>query len=334
MESKESIQHLIVRLFAGEAIPEEKIEIQEWLNLSSENRKLFSELKDVWLAAGIDSNADGYHTDKALQQFRKKIAAENQKKLRRRRIGEFLTYAAIVLLLIGLPLSWYAGRKAAKERDSYTTITSAAGDKTSMVLPDSTHVWLNSGSKLTFNNNFRKGSRDVFLEGEAFFSVIRDEENPFFVRTAFCEVEVLGTRFNVKDYPNEEKMTTTVVEGSVRISSSRQQAVVKPRQKLVFHKPRKEMKIYKLEDTRPETEWKDGRLVFRNESLEDLKLKLERWFDVDILFADEEVKKERFTGILERESILEAVSYFGYSRKVGYRIEGNKITFYTKQSEN
>ena len=134
MKSNESIQRLIIRLFTGEAIPEEKLEIQEWLNLSSENRKLFSELKDIWLAAGIDSNADGYKSDKALQKFTKKIAAENQKKLRRRRIGEFLKYAAIVLLLIGLPLSWFAGRKALKDRDSYTTITSAAGDKTSMVL--------------------------------------------------------------------------------------------------------------------------------------------------------------------------------------------------------
>ena len=85
------------------------------------------------------------------------------------------------------------------------------------------------------------------------------------------------------------------------------------------------MNLYTLNDVAPDTEWKDGRLIFRNQSLEELEPMLERWFDVDIVFADEEVKKRRYTGVLIRESILEAISYFDLSNLVECQIQGNKI---------
>ncbi len=90
------------------------------------------------------------------------------------------------------------------------------------------------------------------------------------------------------------------------------------------------MKRYQLDDVALDTEWRNGRMVFRNESLADLELKLERWFDVDIEFADEAVKRLRFSGVLERESILEAIQYFDYSKYVSYKIKGNTITFYSE----
>jgi len=116
-----------------------------------------------------------------------------------------------------------------------------------------------------------------------------------------------------------------LVEGSVNISSKYGSTLMKPDEKLVFDKESKKMEVQELTDTAPDTEWKDGRFVFRNESLAELKPKLERWFDVDIVFGDELVKNRRFTGVLGRESILEAVSYFDLSNFVICRIEGNKI---------
>jgi len=94
------------------------------------------------------------------------------------------------------------------------------------------------------------------------------------------------------------------------------------------------MKLIEVSDLLPETEWKDGRLVFRNQSLGELEQKLERWFDVEIEFSDELVKARRFTGILEHESILEVVLYFGHSKYVEYRIKDNIITFFTKKQNS
>lgn len=329
MTSEESIHILIVRLFTGEASPDEKKIIGTWLNQSPDNLKFYNDLKEIWLSSGVEENADQYNLDHAIQQFSKKIKTGSTRNVRRLFIYSALKYAAIALLVLSIPFGYYLGNKKGAVNDSFTTITCALGDKTNLILPDSSVVCLNSGSKLSFNNNFKKGERQVYLEGEAYFSVTKDKKNPFRIRTKDIEVEVLGTEFNLKAYADENVVSTTLVEGSVKISSSKQKTVIKPGQKLVYSKESEKMALYELADLSPETEWKDGRLVFRNESLGDLELKLERWFDVDIILADEAVKIRKFTGTLERESILEVMSYFSLAHSVDYKLDGNIITFYT-----
>jgi transmembrane sensor len=108
--------------------------------------------------------------------------------------------------------------------------------------------------------------------------------------------------------------------------------MIKPGQKYVFERKTNAANVLNLDDMSPEIEWINGRLVFRNQSLADLELTLERWFDVEIEFADDLVKTRRFSGTLERESILEVISYFGISQYVDYSIKGNVITFYSAKS--
>jgi len=323
MENNPDINVLLIRLFSGEAEPEEKKEIADWLDLSAENKKLYSDLQEIWLSSGIQNNADDYHLEDAVLKFKNQISKETLNQKKQIDFNRFLKYAAILILLLSLPLSYYIGTRNNTD-DSITTISCAFGDKSSIILPDSSRVWLNSGSKLTFSSDFKNG-RKVSLEGEAFFSVAKDKNHPFRVKTAEVEVEVLGTKFNLKAYPEEKSVSTTLVEGSVNISSKYQSTLMKPDQKLVYDKESKKLVVQELTDTDPETEWKDGRFVFRNESLAELKPKLERWFDVDIVFGDDMVKDRRFTGVLGRESILEAVSYFDLSNFVSCQIQGNKI---------
>ena len=329
MGENNNIHLKIIRLFTGEANPDEKREVGGWLNQSEGNRKLFKDLQEIWLATGVSGNSDSYDIEKAIRKFNDRINP-TAKKGKSFRLSEILKYAAIVILLLSLPIFYFLGKNEVLVDDSFTTITCVFGDKSTVTLPDGSRAWLNSGSKLTFNNNFQSGYRKVYLEGEAYFSVKKDEKIPFKVKASDIEIEVLGTEFNLKAYPDESTISTTLAEGSVEIKSNFQKTVMKPNQKVVFNRADNKMTLYNLKDISPETEWKDGRLVFRNESLEELELKLERWFDVDIVFADQEVKKRRFTGILERESILEVVSYFNYSEYVGYKIKDNEITFYSK----
>lgn len=324
MENQTDINVLLIRLLSGDADPEEKKEIAVWLDQSAENKKLYSDLQEIWLSSGIKTNADDYHLEEAIQKFRDQIRKTETTPVRKINFNRILKYAAIVLLALALPFSYYMGIRSNSKDGSVTTISCAYGDKSSIVLPDNSHVWLNSGSKLTFNSNFRDG-RKVALEGEAFFEVSKDKHHPFEVKTADVKIEVLGTKFNLKAYSDEKSVSTTLVEGSVKISSEYQHELMKPDQKMTFDKESKQMTVEKLTDTSLETDWKDGRFVFRNETLAELKPKLERWFDVDIVFGDEQVKNRRFTGVLGRESILEAVSYFDLSNFVTCRIEGNKI---------
>jgi ferric-dicitrate binding protein FerR (iron transport regulator) len=330
MENQADINILIIRLLSGEATAHEKGNIEEWLSHSADNRKLYSDLQEIWLSTGALQNADNYDVESAIWKFRNRISTEKEKLKYQSRIITLLKYAAVAILIIALPFSYYFGVRNTGQQ-SATTVSCAFGDKSSIILPDSSRVWLNSGSKLTFNSDFKNGGREVILEGEAYFSVSKHKDNPFLVKTSDIEIEVLGTKFNVKAYPEENSISTTLVEGSIQISSKSQNALMKPNQKLVFDKESQKMVMVKLADTAPETEWKEGRLVFRNQTLEELRPKLERWFDVDIVFSDDQVKQLRFTGILERESILEVVYYFDLSNRVSCHIQGNKVII---KSEN
>ncbi len=329
METSNYIHALLIGLFSGEITPEEKKVIDTWLGQSSGNRKLYADFKEIWLACGVPGNADQYQTERAIKLFRERIAAEKPAK-KIFVLSGFMKYAAILLLIMALPLSYYLGRHAGNVQSKMISISCAYGDRTDIVLPDSSHVWLNSGSKLSFDNNFEKYGRNLFLEGEAYFSVTKNKKSPFRVKTKDIEVEVLGTEFDLKAYSDDPDISATLVTGSIKINSKTQQALLSPSQKITYSKKSRCMTLDKLTDTHAETDWKEGRLVFKNESLEDLKPELERWFDVEIVFADNAVKDRRFTGILQRESILEAVSYFGLSKHVAYQYNGNKIIFYSK----
>jgi len=331
MKNSTDINILIIRLLSGEADADEKKIIADWLKLSKENNKLYTDLKEIWLSSGLQSNADNYQLEEAIRNFRKQISKSKNQQIHRINFISYLKYAAVAILVLALPFSYYIGTRSNPHENSMTTISCAFGDKSSIVLADSSRVWLNSGSKLTFSSNFKLDDRKVFLEGEAFFSVTKDKKHPFKVKTTEIEIEVLGTKFNLKAYPEENSISTTLVEGSVKISSKYQNTLIKPNQKLVFDKGSEIMKIIELSDTAPDTEWKDGRMVFRNESLGELESTLERWFDVEIVFADEKAKTRRFTGVLQRESILEVISYFDRSRFVSCKIQGNKIII---KSEN
>ncbi|MFV0377953.1 MAG: FecR domain-containing protein [Mangrovibacterium sp.] len=319
---EDNIHNLIIRLFDGEANPEEKRQIKDWLEQDEKNRSLYADLKEIWLSGSRPSE---YDIPKAVQKFLLRIRKPEQSK---RILIQMLRYAALVLLILSIPFSFFLGKRFTGTGAEFTTITCAFGDKSTILLPDNTEVNLNSGSTLVFENDFTH-RRNVTLCGEAFFKVAKNEKLPFVVNASDLELKVLGTSFNVKAYPDEDNVSATLVEGRIQVTSGSAQLELSAYQKVTYDTHNKEMKVAAVSDVDPEIEWKDGRLVFRNESLGEMELKLERWFDVDIDLADEAVANRRFTGSLDRESILEALSYFANANALDYSINKNRITFYT-----
>ncbi|MGD9558549.1 MAG: FecR family protein [Mangrovibacterium sp.] len=329
MHSGLDIHQIIIHFFSGEAGEEEKHALKKWLAKDSRNKKLFNDLKEIWESSEMHVNPDQYDVDLAVARFKRRIKAKSNDS-HRWNVRQWGRYAAVVLFVLSLPIFFYWGKASRSVSGTTTTVWCAQGDKTSVILPDSSLVWLNSGSRLIFNSDFRSGSRLVCLEGEAYFSVKKDPDRPFHVRTSGLDVTVLGTEFNLKAYAGEENVTATLVKGSLKVCGGRQSTVLKPAQKVIFDREKKKMVILELTDLSPEIEWRNGRLVFLNQSLEELKPKLERWFDVEIQFADHLVKERKFTGTIERESILNVISYFDRSKYVASRIEDNTIIFYTE----
>ena len=198
------------------------------------------------------------------------------------------------------------------------------GGEYQVVLADGTKVWLNSASRLIYPQSFMGKERRVVLFGEAFFDVAHDTERPFVVETSRMSVKVLGTRFNVNDYDDNEEVSTTLVNGSVEIVSGDQQAFRLVPGEQAYGK---ENELEKREvNVRLYTSWIDGKFLFNNTELEEIAKQISRWYDVEIFFSSESVKKVRFTGAIVKFKPLEdLVRMIESTSQVRFSVKGKTI---------
>ena len=198
------------------------------------------------------------------------------------------------------------------------------GGEYQVVLADGTKVWLNSASRLKYPQSFMGKERRVVLSGEAFFDVTHDAERPFVVETSRMNVKVLGTRFNVNDYDDNEEVSTTLVNGSVEIISGDQQAFRLVPGEQAYGK---ENELEKREvNVRLYTSWIDGKFLFNNTELEEIAKQISRWYDVEIFFSSESVKKVRFTGAIVKFKPLEdLVRMIESTSQVRFSVKGRTI---------
>lgn len=178
------------------------------------------------------------------------------------------------------------------------------GGEYSLVLSDGTRVWLNAETELTYPTVFGKGERKLMLKGEACFEVVTDTARPFIVESFYNRVEVLGTRFNVSAYTGKSAVKTTLLRGKVKVSNRKGQLVLSPGEQAVCL----EEEIEKCEvDARAVAAWVDGTFEFENMSLGEITDQLGRWYDVDFVFADQQLKAITFTGAATRYRELDFV---------------------------
>ncbi len=209
-------------------------------------------------------------------------------------------------------------------KTAYHTARIPRGGEFSITLNDGTKVWLNSESELKYPIPFPSNKREVVLKnGEAYFEVAHNKSKPFFVRTSEGLVRVLGTSFNVKAYKEDVEIYTTLVEGKISFSSlieNGEKVNIEPGFQAVLKKGQPKVQVAKV-DTRLYTGWKDGLFSFKNESLESIMTTLARWYDIDVFYEDDEVKKILFTGDLERyESINPFLEMLQKSGKAKFKI--------------
>ena len=198
------------------------------------------------------------------------------------------------------------------------------GGEYQVVLADGTKVWLNSASRLIYPQSFMGKERRVVLSGEAFFDVAHDAERPFIVETSRMNVKVLGTRFNVNDYDDNEEVSTTLVNGSVEIVSGGQEVFRLVPGEQAYGK---ENELEKREvNVRLYTSWIDGKFLFNNTELEEIAKQISRWYDVEIFFSNESVKKVRFTGALVKFKPLDdLVRMIESTSQVRFSVKGKTI---------
>lgn len=249
----------------------------------------------------------------------------------------FQKYAAIVIFLIStLTATYYiANYVLSPSTDTLiqNTLTVPLGSQIKMVLPDSTVVWLNSGSVLKYDNNFGVNSRNVNLVGEAYFEVTPNKKIPFRVDATEVEVEVLGTIFNLRAYHDDKTIEINLIEGYVAVNNATDRTkreMMTENQQLIYDKEIGSMNIKNVEAYKSAL-WTTGKLSFVNTSLLDLIRDLERRYDVRINIEDNKFGNEYFTGSINLDmSIEEVLNYIDVDGKYKWAQTGNVYTISNK----
>lgn len=213
-----------------------------------------------------------------------------------------------------------------EEKPVYHTISAPVGGEYHFTLVDGTMVWLNSSSRLTFPTRFTGDTREVLVEGEVYFDVKHDENKPFIVRINDVSVRVLGTKFCVSAYPENEGIMTTLEQGAVEVISGDNQAVLKPGYQAVvdqysgtISQRAVELSLY--------TSWVRGIFEYENMKLDDIVVQLARWYDVQFTFSAPEYKERRFTGVVRKYEDLNGVlDMIEKTTNVKFIINGRNVT--------
>ena len=235
--------------------------------------------------------------------------------IRKKKISFFLSvskYAAIIILalLTGSLINQY-WQPSSIQPVTYSKIKVPLGQMAEMTLSDGTHVWLNSGTSLRYANNFGQEAREVKLDGEAFFKVKKDDI-PFIVQLNRTEIEVLGTSFAALSYGEDNFSQVTLVEGSVKVNKPTGEEIARltPEDQIYIPENPEAYSVKKV-NTRFYESWTEGKIEFDDEKLSDVAHRLERWYNVEIQFEQEEIGEYRFSGtILKNKPFNQIVKAF------------------------
>lgn len=213
------------------------------------------------------------------------------------------------------------------------------GGQYKIMLPDGTKVWMNAASTLTFPFKFEGGVRLVSLEGEAYFEVAKDKSKPFKVRSLQQLVQVYGTHFNINSYPEEARVVTTLLEGSVGVTDlkSGKHLMLKPGQRALLTNDNRNARAnadhnaLSLEPAQLEEAiaWKEGYFLFEHEELGSIMRKLSRWYNIETQFKNEELQGVRFAGTVDRfQHLSDVLRMLELTGNVKFKIEGRTVIAY------
>lgn len=291
-----------------------------FLNENMENSTPESLLRKAQALGDDIKEIESVDVQKAFRRAQLKIRNSRRKAI----YYQCMRYAAFLtlpLLLTSLFLGYLYFHKPVVE-DKYAEVTAAMGSVIRYELPDHSVVWLNAGSTLRYPTVFRKDNRNVELKGEAYFEVQADQERPFYVNTANgLSVYVYGTKFNVAAYEDEGTIEAVLERGRVNvITPGRETFVLAPDEQLIYDKlsgavTRKKVDVYE------KVAWKDGKLIFRNASLDDIFKRLSRHFNVDIQFNNRHGKEYKYRATFRTETLPQILDYLAKSATLRWKVE-------------
>ena len=241
------------------------------------------------------------------------------------RVAAILLIPVLIALLYSWPHRLFLPAGYSDLRTDSAEIVAPVGSRTAIRLPDGSEVFLNHGSKLKYPVQFSKECREVVLSGEGYFDVAHDPEKVFIVKAGGLNIKAMGTAFNVTAYPDEEVIGTTLVEGEVNIDQVNQEekpatiGILAPSEHVSYN-----VKTGRMSSASGDIEkyiaWKDGKLVFKRETIVQVTNKLARWYNVEFEFGDERVKEFTYTVTFVNETLLQILDLMKIATPIDYAI--------------
>jgi len=372
---------LLSKKITGEATAEELALLKEMIRDNPEWRSVMENLTELWNSKPVMTDSgkrqkseDAYlvHISRLKEKdpgFKEiKALAENNVEMhtipvKRPFYKRWPMYATAAAFFVSVILLYPVVADEVKNKETVSAnpvneIIINPGSRTKIQLPDGSQVWVNSSSKLTYKDNFNRSTREVHLDGEAYFEVIKDASRPFIVHTTGIDIKVLGTAFNVKAYKIEPFIEATLIHGSIEVINKNRPGtpgvMLKPHEKLIYNKfPVADIRDQRADVTIPtvpdaysitikpvnkniadiditETAWVYNKLAFEDERFEDLALKMERWYDLKIVFESEKLKDYRVSGSFVNETPEQAFNTLMFLLPFKYSIKNKEVKIMRK----
>ncbi len=365
MINKDNLDQILLKYFEGKADKTEVVAISRWLDESNHNVQYFIASKKSFIEIQAGAFDDSGLAEKAYTKFMDYVSHSERKtdpgmnlnpNNTRKVIVRIASVAAIIL--VSFLLGYFLFNPGTPRSDTYCEFHVPYGSRSSLFLPDGTEIWINAGSRIKYNYDYGVNTREVILEGEAFFNVEKDDK-PFIVHTSHLSITALGTSFNVKSYPEEDNIETTLIEGKIRVEQKASAKVLEliPNQKLTYHKTSEQYStlseaVPDIKETEEEKEkvksipviieaeiniqeeiaWKDGKLIINNEPFEELAKKLERKYDIVFKFTDNDLKKYSYSGTLRDFPLEQVLRALELTSPVKYTIKEKTVYLYPVKS--
>lgn len=318
--------HIFFKSFLNHATQDELAEINDWLGKDVENLKFLEEIYNVFYISKILPPPLKPDTKKAWNKVDQKISGNIAlKKPLRLYLRYAVAIAAVVILgflIVGVVDNYIENDRL---KNQYTEVITLPGQKTSVVLPDGSKIWMNSASTLKYSANFNKKDREILLSGEAYFDVHKDKNKRFRVKSGTLNVDVYGTSFNIKNYSDEDSQAITVAEGIVGVSSNLREIrrLVKGEQ-ATLNKKSGEIK-FSEEDPDFITAWKNNELIFRKTPVEEVMKSIENWYGVKITLDNQMIGSHNYTFKIKTESLRDVLDLMKVMTPFEYKINGKDI---------
>ncbi|MBR8536271.1 DUF4974 domain-containing protein [Carboxylicivirga sediminis] len=303
---------------------EEQSRLDQWLADSEHNKDEYSAYSELWKRSEKLALSDEIDVDTSLAATKSRMNFNSNKQIWLNRLQQI---AAILVISIAISTVLHFWTRSEAEEAVYQEIATAFGVQTNVTLADGTVVWLNSDSKLRFPVSFdNMTERRVELLGEAFFKVAHNAEVPFIVNADELDVKVLGTSFNVTAWPEYDKLSVALEEGKVSLFNAKSDSkkallTMKPNELVTFDRESRSLNVAHVKDLERYSEWKDGRLVFLGDDIETVMQKLDKWYNVETVIADEALKDFHFTATFTKETLNQALSLLCSTSGIAFKIE-------------